>query len=200
MQPGSYPPRVLEICDPETSSGSPTAPSIASYVEDAPYGGSIDTCDFDVSLPGPSTGGAIVQAIGFPWLMVIIGVVNIVYAPLCYYLRSPPAKEEKLVRSADCLKKKKFTSVSFHHLSHSLSSWAIISSLCCSINILSALPCFPIPFHLHISFVHFLNFPSLSYHFLSFWGYQEGSSVEKGNGGRRPSKTSCSYCSKLASY
>uniref|UniRef100_A0A5F5PTS4 Solute carrier family 18 member A1 n=1 Tax=Equus caballus TaxID=9796 RepID=A0A5F5PTS4_HORSE len=45
---------------------------------------------------GPSTGGAIVRAIGFPWLMVIIGVINIVYAPLCYYLRSPPAKEEKL--------------------------------------------------------------------------------------------------------
>uniref|UniRef100_A0A2K5PX17 Solute carrier family 18 member A1 n=1 Tax=Cebus imitator TaxID=2715852 RepID=A0A2K5PX17_CEBIM len=45
---------------------------------------------------GPSIGGAIVQAIGFPWLMVIIGVVNIIYAPLCYYLRSPPAKEEKL--------------------------------------------------------------------------------------------------------
>ncbi|XP_008533802.2 chromaffin granule amine transporter isoform X1 [Equus przewalskii] len=45
---------------------------------------------------GPSTGGAIVRAIGFPWLMVIIGVINIIYAPLCYYLRSPPAKEEKL--------------------------------------------------------------------------------------------------------
>ncbi|XP_011795182.1 PREDICTED: chromaffin granule amine transporter isoform X2 [Colobus angolensis palliatus] len=52
---------------------------------------------------GPSTGGAIVQAIGFPWLMVITGVVNIVYAPLCYYLRSPPAKEEKLaILSQDC--------------------------------------------------------------------------------------------------
>ncbi|XP_069341287.1 chromaffin granule amine transporter isoform X2 [Eulemur rufifrons] len=52
---------------------------------------------------GPSTGGAIVQAIGFPWLMVIIGIVNIVYAPLCCYLRSPPAKEEKLaILSQDC--------------------------------------------------------------------------------------------------
>uniref|UniRef100_A0A8C0PSK2 Solute carrier family 18 member A1 n=1 Tax=Canis lupus familiaris TaxID=9615 RepID=A0A8C0PSK2_CANLF len=45
---------------------------------------------------GPSTGGAIVHAIGFPWLMVIIGVINIIYAPLCYYLRSPPAKKENL--------------------------------------------------------------------------------------------------------
>ncbi|XP_078301232.1 chromaffin granule amine transporter isoform X5 [Panthera onca] len=52
---------------------------------------------------GPSTGGAIVHAIGFPWLMVIIGVINIMYAPLCYYLRSPPAKEEKLaILSQDC--------------------------------------------------------------------------------------------------
>ncbi|XP_004442383.1 PREDICTED: chromaffin granule amine transporter [Ceratotherium simum simum] len=52
---------------------------------------------------GPSTGGAIVHAIGFPWLMVIIGVVNIIYAPLCYYLRSPPAKDEKLaILSQNC--------------------------------------------------------------------------------------------------
>ncbi|KFP72234.1 Chromaffin granule amine transporter, partial [Acanthisitta chloris] len=46
---------------------------------------------------GPSLGGAIVRAIGFPWLMVIIGVVNIAYAPLCLCLRSPPAREEKMV-------------------------------------------------------------------------------------------------------
>uniref|UniRef100_A0A8C4VGP3 Solute carrier family 18 member A1 n=1 Tax=Gopherus evgoodei TaxID=1825980 RepID=A0A8C4VGP3_9SAUR len=45
---------------------------------------------------GPSTGGVIVRTIGFPWLMVIIGVTNIAYAPLCWYLRSPPAKEEKI--------------------------------------------------------------------------------------------------------
>ncbi|NWU98469.1 VMAT1 protein, partial [Upupa epops] len=52
---------------------------------------------------GPSTGGAIVRAIGFPWLMVIIGVVNIAYAPLCWYLRNPPAKEEKAaILSQDC--------------------------------------------------------------------------------------------------
>ncbi|PKK19855.1 solute carrier family 18 (vesicular monoamine transporter), member 1 [Columba livia] len=45
---------------------------------------------------GPSTGGAIVRAVGFPWLMIIIGVINIAYAPLCWYLRNPPAKEEKM--------------------------------------------------------------------------------------------------------
>uniref|UniRef100_A0A8C5L7X1 Solute carrier family 18 (vesicular monoamine), member 1 n=1 Tax=Jaculus jaculus TaxID=51337 RepID=A0A8C5L7X1_JACJA len=52
---------------------------------------------------GPSAGGAVVRAIGFPWLMVIIGVTNIVYAPLCCFLRSPPAKEEKLaILSHEC--------------------------------------------------------------------------------------------------
>ncbi|XP_030057829.1 chromaffin granule amine transporter [Microcaecilia unicolor] len=45
---------------------------------------------------GPAIGGVIVKAIGFPWLMVIIGVINIVYAPLGIFLRSPPAKEEKM--------------------------------------------------------------------------------------------------------
>ncbi|NXA04904.1 VMAT1 protein, partial [Sapayoa aenigma] len=45
---------------------------------------------------GPSTAGAIVRAIGFPWLMVIIGVTNLAYAPLCWALRSPPAREEKM--------------------------------------------------------------------------------------------------------
>ncbi|NXX06898.1 chromaffin granule amine transporter [Larus michahellis] len=52
---------------------------------------------------GPSTGGAIVRAIGFPWLMVIIGVINITYAPLCWCLRNPPAKEEKIaILSQEC--------------------------------------------------------------------------------------------------
>ncbi|XP_068012793.1 chromaffin granule amine transporter [Melanerpes formicivorus] len=52
---------------------------------------------------GPSTGGAVVRAVGFPWLMVSIGVINIAYAPLCWYLRSPPAKEEKIaILSQEC--------------------------------------------------------------------------------------------------
>ncbi|XP_024416688.2 chromaffin granule amine transporter [Desmodus rotundus] len=52
---------------------------------------------------GPSTGGAIVHAVGFPWLMVLIGVVNIAYAPLCCLLRSPPGHEEKLaILGQDC--------------------------------------------------------------------------------------------------
>ncbi|XP_032568507.1 chromaffin granule amine transporter [Chiroxiphia lanceolata] len=52
---------------------------------------------------GPSTAGAIVGAIGFPWLMVAIGVTNLAYAPLCWCLRSPPAKEEKMaILSQEC--------------------------------------------------------------------------------------------------
>ncbi|XP_067250103.1 chromaffin granule amine transporter isoform X2 [Chanodichthys erythropterus] len=45
---------------------------------------------------GPSTGGAIVRAIGFPNLMVIIGIVNILYAPLCFFLKNPAVREEKM--------------------------------------------------------------------------------------------------------
>ncbi|MBW02535.1 Synaptic vesicular amine transporter, partial [Eschrichtius robustus] len=49
---------------------------------------------------GPSAGGAIAKAIGFPWLMTIIGIIDILFAPLCFFLRSPPAKEEKMPRAA----------------------------------------------------------------------------------------------------
>uniref|UniRef100_A0A672RDH4 Solute carrier family 18 member A1 n=1 Tax=Sinocyclocheilus grahami TaxID=75366 RepID=A0A672RDH4_SINGR len=45
---------------------------------------------------GPSTGGAIVRAIGFPNLMVIIGIINILYAPLCFFLKNPAVREENL--------------------------------------------------------------------------------------------------------
>ncbi|NXA59122.1 VMAT1 protein, partial [Mohoua ochrocephala] len=52
---------------------------------------------------GPSTGGAIVRALSFPWLMVMVGVLNVAYAPLCWLLRSPPAIEEKrAILSQEC--------------------------------------------------------------------------------------------------
>ncbi|KAG7215015.1 hypothetical protein INR49_022861 [Caranx melampygus] len=44
---------------------------------------------------GPSTGGALVQAVGFPCLMVFIGIINILYAPLCFLLRHPPYERRK---------------------------------------------------------------------------------------------------------
>nr|XP_028564566.1 chromaffin granule amine transporter [Podarcis muralis] len=52
---------------------------------------------------GPSIGGSLVRVIGFPWLMAIIGGINLAYAPLCWFLRSPPAKEEKIaILSQEC--------------------------------------------------------------------------------------------------
>lgn len=52
-----------------------------------------------VFLPdaGPSIGGSIAETIGFPWVMTIIGIVDILFAPLCLFLRNPPAQEEKIV-------------------------------------------------------------------------------------------------------
>ncbi|XP_062295344.1 synaptic vesicular amine transporter-like [Scomber scombrus] len=43
---------------------------------------------------GPAIGGPIVAAIGFPWLMAITGIVNILFAPLCIFLWRPPQQEE----------------------------------------------------------------------------------------------------------
>ncbi|XP_034041067.1 synaptic vesicular amine transporter [Thalassophryne amazonica] len=45
---------------------------------------------------GPSIGGPIAEGIGFHWLMTIIGIVDIVFAPLCFFLRNPPVQEEKM--------------------------------------------------------------------------------------------------------
>lgn len=36
--------------------------------------------------------------LGFPILMVLIGLINVAYAPLCFLLRNPAVREEKLVR------------------------------------------------------------------------------------------------------
>uniref|UniRef100_A0A673BAR4 Solute carrier family 18 member 2 n=1 Tax=Sphaeramia orbicularis TaxID=375764 RepID=A0A673BAR4_9TELE len=48
---------------------------------------------------GPSIGGSIAETIGFAWLMTIIGIVDICFAPLCLFLRNPPGQEEKIVSS-----------------------------------------------------------------------------------------------------
>ncbi|KAF7667846.1 hypothetical protein LDENG_00040880 [Lucifuga dentata] len=45
---------------------------------------------------GPSIGGSIAENIGFVWLMTIIGIVDIAFAPLCIFLRNPPGQEEKI--------------------------------------------------------------------------------------------------------
>ncbi|XP_053319216.1 chromaffin granule amine transporter-like [Spea bombifrons] len=62
------------------------------------YGGVYAISDIAFCLGfalGPAVGGPIAKTIGFSWLMVIIGVANILYAPLCIFLRNPQAKEEK---------------------------------------------------------------------------------------------------------
>lgn len=55
-------------------------------------------CDLSWTDAGPSIGGSIAESIGFPWLMTIIGIVDIMFAPLCIFLRNPPGQEEKIVR------------------------------------------------------------------------------------------------------
>uniref|UniRef100_A0A8C9X0A9 Solute carrier family 18 member A1 n=1 Tax=Sander lucioperca TaxID=283035 RepID=A0A8C9X0A9_SANLU len=53
------------------------------------YGSVYAIADVSLSVvPGPSIGGTLVQAVGFPCLMVFIGVINILYAPL-FIFRSP---------------------------------------------------------------------------------------------------------------
>ncbi|XP_054464234.1 synaptic vesicular amine transporter-like [Anoplopoma fimbria] len=48
---------------------------------------------------GPAIAGPIVASIGFPWLMAIIGTVNIIFAPLCIFLYSPPQQEDHLAQT-----------------------------------------------------------------------------------------------------
>ncbi|KAM8972889.1 chromaffin granule amine transporter-like [Pelodytes ibericus] len=71
------------------------------------YGGIYAISDIALCLGfavGPSMGGAISKALGFSWLMVIVGVLNILYSPLCIFLRNPPAKEEKLgILNQECV-------------------------------------------------------------------------------------------------
>ena len=39
------------------------------------------------------------KKIGFPWLMRGMAIANILYAPICYFLRDTPTKEENKVKS-----------------------------------------------------------------------------------------------------
>ncbi|XP_045540997.1 synaptic vesicular amine transporter [Papilio machaon] len=44
---------------------------------------------------GPAFSGALVNSIGFEWMLVIIALLNFAYAPCLLMLRSPPARDEK---------------------------------------------------------------------------------------------------------
>lgn len=45
---------------------------------------------------GPALSGTLIQTIGFGWMLFGIGIINFMYAPLLYFLRNPPTKEERL--------------------------------------------------------------------------------------------------------
>ncbi|KAJ4441623.1 hypothetical protein ANN_11479, partial [Periplaneta americana] len=47
---------------------------------------------------GPALSGTLVNTIGFKSMLFGIAILNFLYAPLMYLLRSPPTKEEKKVR------------------------------------------------------------------------------------------------------
>ncbi|KAL1122547.1 hypothetical protein AAG570_002877 [Ranatra chinensis] len=44
---------------------------------------------------GPALSGTLVKTIGFEWMLICIGILNFLYAPLLFLLRNPPTKEEK---------------------------------------------------------------------------------------------------------
>ncbi|KAJ3610534.1 hypothetical protein NHX12_022626 [Muraenolepis orangiensis] len=67
---------------------------------------------------GPSIGGSIAENIGFPWLMTIIGVIDILFAPLCIFLRNPPGQEEKIaiLMDSNCsMKTRSYSTQDCHH-------------------------------------------------------------------------------------
>lgn len=56
---------------------------------------------------GPALSGFIVHAFGFRAMLYMISFACLCYAPLLFYLRNPPAKEEKMVKKDSFLFKKK---------------------------------------------------------------------------------------------
>ncbi|XP_067205188.1 synaptic vesicular amine transporter isoform X2 [Linepithema humile] len=44
---------------------------------------------------GPALSGTLVNSIGFEWMLFGIALLNFIYAPLMYFLRAPPTKEEQ---------------------------------------------------------------------------------------------------------
>ncbi|XP_035215283.1 synaptic vesicular amine transporter-like isoform X2 [Stegodyphus dumicola] len=58
---------------------------------------------------GPLLGGYMVKRLGFPWVMRAIGIANLLYSPLCYFLKDTAALEENMVinlKSTDYLANK----------------------------------------------------------------------------------------------
>ena len=50
-----------------------------------------------IIISGPALSGTLVNTIGFEWMLFGIAILCFIYAPLMYFLRAPPTKEEKKV-------------------------------------------------------------------------------------------------------
>ncbi|OCT90123.1 hypothetical protein XELAEV_18018739mg [Xenopus laevis] len=80
---------------------SPVMPIIGHLVDirhTSAYGAVYAIADMAVSLGNAMShpiAEALVQKIGFPWLMVIFGGLSLLCSPLCILLCKPPTKEEK---------------------------------------------------------------------------------------------------------
>lgn len=48
-------------------------------------------------IAGPALSGTLVNTIGFEWMLFGTAMLCFMYAPLMYFLKSPPTKEEKKV-------------------------------------------------------------------------------------------------------
>ncbi|XP_062615074.1 synaptic vesicular amine transporter-like [Saccostrea cucullata] len=63
------------------------------------YGSVYAIADFTFCLGfafGPAISGTLVKEIGFNWMLWIIAIINLIYAPLLYWIRNPPGREEKM--------------------------------------------------------------------------------------------------------
>ncbi|KAF0759133.1 synaptic vesicular amine transporter isoform X1, partial [Aphis craccivora] len=61
------------------------------------------TIEFNLFSTGPALSGTLVNTIGFEWMLFGTAMLNFLYAPLLYFLRSPPTKEEKKVMCSEIL-------------------------------------------------------------------------------------------------
>ncbi|KAG8441096.1 hypothetical protein GDO86_006731 [Hymenochirus boettgeri] len=102
-----FPVNIYEIIGPSTAfglgfalSGSSIYPMLAYLVDlrhTKVYGGIYALTDMAYCFGyfvGPLLGGYLVKVIGFTWLMVIMGLLEIAYAPVLILMRNVPGKDE----------------------------------------------------------------------------------------------------------
>jgi DHA1 family solute carrier family 18 vesicular amine transporter 1/2 len=54
---------------------------------------------FFIDKIGPALSGFIVHAFGFRAMLYVISLICLCYAPLLFFLRNPPAREENMVKN-----------------------------------------------------------------------------------------------------